>query len=248
MKKYAVYIVACADHSFYTGITNSVSQRVEEHNLGIDQKAYTYNRRPVRLEWFQEFLNPKEAIQREKQIKGWSRSKKKALIAKEYDKLPILSQNTSLRQAQIDMKDILDKLPYAPPFLFVDSLSEISEEKVVGSYTFPKDAYYYQGHFKHMSVTPGVLLTECCAQIGLVCLGIHLLGNTLDSSITIGFTSSDMEFLIPVFPGETVSVHSEKSYFRFQKLKCKVRMKNSRGEIVCKGTLAGMFKAEQDEA
>ena len=96
MKKYAVYIVACADDSFYTGVTNNVYQRVKEHNLGINPKAYTYNRRPVRLEWFQEFLNPKEAIQREKQIKGWSRSKKKALIAKEYDKLLLLSQNTSL--------------------------------------------------------------------------------------------------------------------------------------------------------
>ena len=146
------------------------------------------------------------------------------------------------------MKNILDKLPYAPPFLFVDSLSEISDEMVVGSYTFPKDAYYYQGHFKHMPVTPGVLLTECCAQIGLVCMGIHLLGDALDTTIAIGFTSSDMEFLIPVFPGETVSVHAEKIYFRFQKLKCKVRMTNSKGEVVCKGTLAGMFKADQDEA
>ena len=202
----------------------------------------------MRLEWFQEFLNPKEAIQREKQIKGWSRSKKKALIAKEYDKLPILSQNSGLQKAQTDMKNILDKLPYASPFLFVDDLSEISENHVVGHYTFPEDAYFYQGHFKHKPVTPGVLLTECCAQIGLVCLGIYLLGEASDTSIAIGFTSSEMEFLAPVFPGETVSVHAEKLYFRFQKLKCKVVMRNRKDEIVCKGTLAGMFKAELNEA
>ncbi len=145
------------------------------------------------------------------------------------------------------MKNILAKLPYEHPFLFVDSLSEISEEKVVGSYTFPEDAYFYKGHFKDMPVTPGVLLTECCAQIGLVCMGIHLLEDALNTPIAIGFTSNEMEFLRPVFPGETVTVYAEKIYFRFQKLKCKAIMKNEKGEVVCKGTLAGMFKAGDND-
>jgi len=161
--------------------------------------------------------------------------------------LPILSQNTSLRQAQTDMKNILKKLPYEKPFLFVDGLAKITTDYVVGSYTFPKDAYFYKGHFKGYPVTPGVILTECCAQIGLVCLGIYLLEDALEPTVAIGLTSTDMEFLHPVFPGEKVTVTSEKMYFRFQKLKCKVTMENAKGNVVCKGTIAGMFKVRPNE-
>ena len=52
-----------------------------------------------------------------------------------------------------------------------------------------------------------------------------------------------MEFLKPVFPNEKVIVISEKIYFRFGKLKCKVIMKNESGEEVCRGTIAGMIKS-----
>ena len=70
---------------------------------------------------------------------------------------------------------ILDRLPYSEPFLFVDKLVQVDDDGVEGLYTFKEDAGFYTGHFKNNPVTPGVLLTECCAQIGLVSLGIHLL-------------------------------------------------------------------------
>ncbi|WP_422351622.1 3-hydroxyacyl-ACP dehydratase FabZ family protein [Flagellimonas sp.] len=143
-------------------------------------------------------------------------------------------------------QDILDHLPYSPPFHFVDELQHVDSDGVKGSYCFQPDSHFYQGHFKSNPVTPGVILTECCAQIGLVCMGIHLLGpEHVDSrfkSLQVAFTSSEMEFLLPVFPGETVKVTSKKEYFRFNKLKCQVWMFNANGEMVCKGTLAGMFK------
>ena len=102
---------------------------------------------------------------------------------------------------------------------------------------------FYQGHFKNNPVTPGVLLTECCAQIGLVCLGIYLLGNEVaDTNPTIAMTSTEMEFLKPVYPGEKVTVKSEKLYYRFHKLKCRVTMYNSAKEMVCSGTIAGICK------
>ncbi len=145
---------------------------------------------------------------------------------------------------------ILQHLPYSSPFLFVDQLRHVDENSVEGSYTFLKDADYYKGHFKNYPVTPGVLLTECCAQIGLVCLGIHLLisSNTLDNTkIKIALTSSEMEFYLPVFPNEEVRVISEKKYFRFQKLKCFVKMYNAEHKLVCKGTISGMFKATENE-
>ncbi|MEM9075927.1 MAG: hydroxymyristoyl-ACP dehydratase [Bacteroidota bacterium] len=142
-------------------------------------------------------------------------------------------------------KQIVDNLPYSHPFLFVDELLEITEYSAVGSFTFNKEMGFYQGHFKDTPVTPGVILTECCAQIGLVCLGIYLLENQLEENeIQIGMSSSEMEFYIPIYPGEKVRVESEKIYFRFNKLKCKVKLYNQNGEVACKGTLAGMLKTK----
>nr|WP_313809708.1 GIY-YIG nuclease family protein [Allomuricauda sp.] len=247
MKKYFVYILKCSDNSFYIGVTNDILSRENQHNEGLNISSYTFARRPVKLVWCQEFLNPTEAIHREKQLKGWSRKKKEALIQKDYDSLRKYSRN-SLRQAQTDKEKIMEKLPYSHPFLFVDKLLSVNGEGAEGTFTFHKDSYFYQGHFKDNPVTPGVILTECCAQIGLVCLGIYLLGKELDeNAVQIAMASSEMDFLAPVFPGETVQVVSERVYFRFGKLKCRVRMFNAQKKMVCKGVLSGMFKQANDE-
>ncbi|WP_339837310.1 FabA/FabZ family ACP-dehydratase [uncultured Maribacter sp.] len=137
---------------------------------------------------------------------------------------------------------ILNRLPYAEPFLFVDEILKVNEKSAEGTYAFKPDAAFYDGHFKNNPVTPGVLLTECCAQIGLVSLGIYLLEEESRlENLKIGMSSSQMEFLLPVFPGERVRVISELVYFRFHKLKCVVKMYNEDNKLVCKGTLAGMI-------
>ncbi len=143
-------------------------------------------------------------------------------------------------------EEIISKLPYGNDFLFVDTLTEISEKGVTGSYTFSEDEMFYGSHFKEFAITPGVILIECMAQIGLVCFGIwlqrdNLSGNTLSSGFQVALAESEVEFLKPVYPKETVTVTSEPIYFRFKKLKCKVKMTNSNGEVVCKGVLSGMF-------
>lgn len=144
--------------------------------------------------------------------------------------------------------EILEKLPYDAPFRFVDGLDNIHEDGVEGYYTFTGDSDFYKGHFKGFPVTPGVLLTECCAQIGVVCLGIYLLKDDIaNKNIAIGLSSSTMEFLKPVLPDTKVRVVSEKVYFRFQKLKCKVNMFDTEGDIVCRGTISGMFKTTAHE-
>ena len=93
MKSYYVYIVKCNDDSFYTGITNNLERRLQEHAIGVDIEAYTYSRRPLELVWFETFTDPKQAIIIEKQIKGWSRRKKQALIAEDWDRLVRYSKN-----------------------------------------------------------------------------------------------------------------------------------------------------------
>ncbi len=149
----------------------------------------------------------------------------------------------------MNLDQIISHLPYIKPFLFVDELIEINENASKGTFTFSKDLDFYKGHFKDNPITPGVILTECCAQIGVVCLGIYLLDSDTDvttKNIQIGMSSTEMEFLLPVFPGEKVKVISERLYFRFHKLKCAVKMINSGGKLVCKGEIAGMIKSGEN--
>ena len=144
---------------------------------------------------------------------------------------------------------IIQLLPYQAPFLFVEELTYISENRSEGYYTFKNDEYFYQGHFKDKPITPGVILTEVMAQIGVVCLGIYLLKN--DFSIIkkpqIALTSNEVDFFLPVKPKERVKVVSEKIYFRFNKLKCKVQLFNTKNELVCKGMISGMLKVLNNE-
>jgi len=139
-------------------------------------------------------------------------------------------------------EEILLKLPYSKPFLFVDEIISINENGVEGNYIFSEELDFYKGHFKDYPVTPGVILTETMAQIGVVCLGIYLLNDKFNNEHLIALTSSEIEFLKPVFPKEKVTVISEKIYFRFGKLKCNVKMINKQGEVVCNGTIAGIIK------
>lgn len=138
-------------------------------------------------------------------------------------------------------QEIIAQLPYSKPFLFVDEIIHIDENGVEGNYTFDENLDFYKGHFKDFPVTPGVILTEVMAQIGVVCLGIYLLNDTFSKTTSIALTSTEIEFLKPVFPNEKVIVISEKMYFRFGKLKCKVIMKNDKGELVASGIIAGMI-------
>ena len=138
-------------------------------------------------------------------------------------------------------EEIISKLPYSKPFLFVDEITAINENGVEGNFTFNPALEFYKGHFKKNPITPGVILTEVMAQIGVVSLGIYLLNDTINTDIAIALTSSSIDFIKPVFPAEKVTVISEKIYFRFNKLKCKIEMKNEDGAIVCKGEIAGML-------
>jgi putative endonuclease len=95
-----VYIVLCADGSYYTGLTKKdIQARVREHNNDpID--GYAARRRPVRLVFAEVYDRITDAIARERQIKGWGRAKKQALIRGDYDALPALSSRPSRRTSR----------------------------------------------------------------------------------------------------------------------------------------------------
>jgi 3-hydroxyacyl-[acyl-carrier-protein] dehydratase len=137
---------------------------------------------------------------------------------------------------------LLSHLPHQAPFRFVDDILSVEDHEIRGQYQFREDEYFYTGHFPHQPITPGVILIECMAQIGLVCFGLHLLGDQRSQASGLAFTSSDVDFLLPVYPGERVDVHAEKQYFRLGKLKVSARMTNQQGDCVAKGTLAGIMR------
>lgn len=92
MKEPCVYILHCADGSYYVGCTSNLSQRLEEHRTRR-YGGYTASRLPVELKFHQCFSTMDEAIRAEKQLKGWSRAKKEALIVGDFDLLRELSRS-----------------------------------------------------------------------------------------------------------------------------------------------------------
>jgi putative endonuclease len=104
MYEYYVYILKCGDTSYYTGVTNNQERRINEHVEGADTKCYTYRRRPVDLVFQQGFSEILQAIEREKQIKGWTRKKKEALITENIDALrewaKCLNDSVSIKQQE----------------------------------------------------------------------------------------------------------------------------------------------------
>lgn len=80
MKSYFVYILKCSDGLTYTDITNDISRRINEHQLGLNKDCFTFKRRPVDLIFQQEFNDSIAAIHFEKRIKNWSAKKKFALL------------------------------------------------------------------------------------------------------------------------------------------------------------------------
>lgn len=142
----------------------------------------------------------------------------------------------------MERDEIIRLLPYSHPFLFVEELKEVSEIGASGTYTFSENSFFYEGHFKDNPVTPGVILTECMAQIGVVSLGIFLMKDLAPIQCNVALSNANVDYYLPVFPGEKVKVISEKIYFRFNKLKCRVKMFNAEGKLVCKGEIAGMLK------
>lgn len=96
---YFVSILRCADDSFYTGRSPDPERRLSEHNLGLGGN-YTMRRKPVHLVWSTGFETEQEAYVVERQIKGWTRAKKEALIAGDFDLLHGLAKSSNRKQRE----------------------------------------------------------------------------------------------------------------------------------------------------
>jgi putative endonuclease len=95
MHQYFVYILHCNDNSYYTGVTNDLERRIYEHDNGTNPGCYTCKRRPLKLVFHERFPDITQAIAFEKQVKGWGRAKKEAIIKGDWNLLPELSKRNS---------------------------------------------------------------------------------------------------------------------------------------------------------
>ncbi len=110
MKSYFVYILKCSDGLTYTGFSNNISRRIEEHQNGLNKNCFTFKRRPLELIFCQEFNEVNQAIYFEKKIKNWSNKKKMALANGDFDMLQILAEcrNATHSKYNPDNKEGLD--------------------------------------------------------------------------------------------------------------------------------------------
>ncbi|NGX83460.1 GIY-YIG nuclease family protein [Aequorivita sp. KMM 9714] len=105
MKSYYIYILECSDGLLYTGLTNNISRRFDEHQLGRNKSCFTYKRRPLELIFYQEFNDIEQAIYFEKKIKKWSAQKKRALAYEDFNMLQILSECRNMTHSKYKPTD-----------------------------------------------------------------------------------------------------------------------------------------------
>lgn len=141
-------------------------------------------------------------------------------------------------------EEVLELIPQAEPFRFVDEILEVDEDHIVARYRFHPDADFYRGHFPGNPVTPGVILLESMAQVSVVALGIHLFalqGGMEEVRRRIAlFTDAEVEFGGLVEPGQRVTIRARKKFFRRGKIRSEAEMTLDDGTIVCSGTVSGM--------
>ena len=143
--------------------------------------------------------------------------------------------------SQEEMLLVKNSLYQTAPFLFVDEITELSEDHIVGNYRFKEDEYFYKGHFPGNPITPGVILIETMVQMSVVCLGSYILYcRGRDRKTKSVFTECEVDFSAMVPPGSLVTVHGKKIYERFGKLKCEARLVLEDGTVAASGKLAGV--------
>ena len=150
----------------------------------------------------------------------------------------------SSESVMLSGKEILTLLPQQEPFRFVDNILEVDEDHIVANYRFRPEADFYKGHFPGNPVTPGVILLESLAQVGVVALGIYLFAleeglRGVTDKIAL-FVDADVEFSGIVLPGEKVIISGKKVFFRRNKLRTEAMMTTEDGSLVCSGTISGL--------
>jgi 3-hydroxyacyl-[acyl-carrier-protein] dehydratase len=144
-------------------------------------------------------------------------------------------------------QEVLELVPQQKPFRFIEEIITLNEDEIIGAYRFREDEFFYRGHFPGRPITPGVILIESMAQIGVVAFGMYLLAcqknvrpSQMKGPLSLFSLADGIEFKGIVVPGERVIVRGKKIYMRKFALKVDASMERENGEVVCVGKLAGM--------
>jgi predicted GIY-YIG superfamily endonuclease len=95
VKPFWIYLLRCADGSYYTGHTDDLEARLAQHDQGAIPNCYTLKRRPVLLVYSQTFETREEALAAERQVKGWSRKKKEAMLRGDWGEVSRLARSSA---------------------------------------------------------------------------------------------------------------------------------------------------------
>jgi 3-hydroxyacyl-[acyl-carrier-protein] dehydratase len=130
---------------------------------------------------------------------------------------------------------ILNALPYGKDFCFVDSIETVDEDRISGTVTFSKDAFFYKAHFAEKPMVPGVIMIEAMGQLGMVCHLIFLSGH-YDQSFLPVLSNVEATFVGNAEYGELCYIHGKKLYYRRNILKSEVELKKVDGSPIARLT------------
>lgn len=108
----------------------------------------------------------------------------------------------------LDKEKIKEIIPYQEPFLFVDGVEEMSEEKISGFYQTSKNDYYFKGHFVDFKIMPGVLVVEALAQLSTILLRKKI-GENHKNYHFLAYDVKSCQFFKPIFPGDKIDLKAE---------------------------------------
>jgi 3-hydroxyacyl-[acyl-carrier-protein] dehydratase len=134
-------------------------------------------------------------------------------------------------------------MPCGRRFLFLDEILEVDRTHILARYQFPKDEFFYQGHFPERAVTPGTILLEAMCQCGITAHSYYFLAMELGVEIArryrVLFTNSEAEWFELVAPGSIVTIHSELLAWRLRRIRARVKMFSEANSLIAEAILAG---------
>jgi 3-hydroxyacyl-[acyl-carrier-protein] dehydratase len=146
-------------------------------------------------------------------------------------------------ETEVSLQELMELMPYGQNFLFVDEFLEADSSHIVTRYCFRKDHAFFADHFPGRAVTPGVIQLEAMCQCGMVAQGLYLLAveTGLENArrYRFLFTNSEVEWLQPVYPGDTVVIRSELLAWRLRRVRASVQMFSEAGILLSKSVVCG---------